>query len=811
MISVKKVFLIVFLGLLTFAVPYANATWLQDGNPVCTAVDAQDRPQIVQTTEGEWIVVWRDDREGADSSDVYAQKMSLIGDPLWAANGIPVCTAALDQQSHQVVADCCGGAIVAWEDDRAGLGSGNIYVQRVSSGGDVSWTTDGVAVCTASGSQTWVRLASDGYGGAFVVWQDPRSGNNDIYAQYISSDGSVQWTVDGVAVCSESHLQQTPEIVVGNSGEPVIIWVDARSGNKDIYAQKLSTAGVPQWTADGVAVCAASGDQITPQVIKGNFAFSGFVAVWSDGRGANWDIYAQRFDPAGAVSWTADGVPVCTASGRQDAPKIVAAPSAVIIAWSDDRVSGDYDIYAQKLGETGAYQWTADGVGVCVETGDQAAPGLYELNMVSDEAGGAVITWHDPRDAVEGDIYAQRMQGDGSPAWQANGVGVCLAAGIQGDPHLAPDGTGGAVVAWMDIRVPFSLEIYAQRIIGTGQYGSPEPAILGVVDVPRDQGGKIQVQWTASAYDIAPTSDIVYYSLWRAVPLISPAMQAVSAAIGGMPLISEDFAGKALRRVSEEFAAEWIANIPARNFENYAYTAVSLYDSMDTDPGWQYFLVTAHTAEQMVFYDSPVDSGYSVDNLSPLPPGGLMAEQSFSPAGLELIWDENGEGDFHHYALYRGMSGDFVPAPGNRIGTPYDSEYFDPEWEPASGYWYKLAAVDVHGNESGFAVLSPDDITGTAPTKIPGATYLRQNQPNPFNPETRIVFGLKDRTHVSLRIYDVTGRLVRVLIEAARPAGSYVEVWDAKDANGHTVTSGVYFYRLNAGSFSQTRKMVFIQ
>ena len=92
--------------------------------------------------------------------------------------------------------------------------------------------------------------------------------------------------------------------------------------------------------------------------------------------------------------------------------------------------------------------------------------------------------------------------------------------------------------------------------------------------------------------------------------------------------------------------------------------------------------------------------------------------------------------------------------------------------------------------------------------EAPLATYLDQNFPNPFNPETNIYFGLKQPADVSLKIYDVSGRLVRTLVREGRPAGIYKETWDGIDNRGASVASGVYFYKLKAGSFSDTRKMV---
>ena len=223
------------------------------------------------------------------------------------------------------------------------------------------------------------------------------------------------------------------------------------------------------------------------------------------------------------------------------------------------------------------------------------------------------------------------------------------------------------------------------------------------------------------------------------------------------------------------------------------------------------YVISAHSADPAIWFSSIPDSGYSVDNLPPGAPAGLAGEQSYSPAGLALTWSLNAENDLSHYAVYRDTTEGFVPGPGNQMAVPTDPEWFDAGWRWDSGYYYKIAAVDVHGNESVYALLSPDNVTGLESPRAPKANYLAQNFPNPFNPATKIAFGLHAAGTVKLGIYDASGRLVRTLINGARPAGHYSETWDGRDERGVAVASGVYFYRLDAGSFSETRKMVVLK
>jgi hypothetical protein len=252
---------------------------------------------------------------------------------------------------------------------------------------------------------------------------------------------------------------------------------------------------------------------------------------------------------------------------------------------------------------------------------------------------------------------------------------------------------------------------------------------------------------------------------------------------------------------------ELLGSFAACQQDQYIYRASTLADFTEGDIPYSVYMVSAHTTTPSVWFASDPDSGYSVDNLPPEPPGGLVSEQSFEPEGLALDWDMNAENDLSHYAVYRGTSEDFVPEPGNRVATPTEPEWFDGSWSWNSGYYYKVSALDVHGNESGFALLRPDDITGIETPKAPEATYLAQNFPNPFNPTTRIAFGLSAPGHVSLRIYDASGRLVRVLVSNERQAGRYQETWDGRDSGGRSVASGIYFYRLDVGTFTETKKM----
>ena len=102
------------------------------------------------------------------------------------------------------------------------------------------------------------------------------------------------------------------------------------------------------------------------------------------------------------------------------------------------------------------------------------------------------------------------------------------------------------------------------------------------------------------------------------------------------------------------------------------------------------------------------------------------------------------------------------------------------------------------------------------PERLPTTTQLLANYPNPFNPETWIPFQLSQDAEVRLTIYDVAGKIVRKMELGHLTAGSYSQTekeiyWDGKTEKGENVSSGTYFYQIQAGSYTETRKMVILK
>jgi hypothetical protein len=161
-----------------------------------------------------------------------------------------------------------------------------------------------------------------------------------------------------------------------------------------------------------------------------------------------------------------------------------------------------------------------------------------------------------------------------------------------------------------------------------------------------------------------------------------------------------------------------------------------------------------------------------------------------------------------YFRIYRGKSDDFIPFGGNLVHSTTDTTWTDPIPE-GYRYQYKLTSVDYAGNESG--ALSSSVVTESTSSSVPKVFTLYQNIPNPFNPTTRIAFDIPCRVRVRLAIYNVKGTCICVLLDDVVEAGHIEMRWNGKDNHGRAVASGIYFYRLSAESFLQSKKMVLLR
>jgi hypothetical protein len=706
-----------------------------------------------------------------------------------------------------MISDGQGGAIIVWRDQRSG--GIDIYAQRINGAGGVQWTANGIAVCTVAGDQLNPVVVSDGSLGGIIAWTDPRNGSLDPYAQRISSAGVAQWAADGIDMAVVAGNQQDVVIASDGAGGAIAAWTDARNAsNIDIYAQRINSAGVTQWTLGGVVVCSATGTQQLPAIAADGAA--GAVIAWQDNRGANTDIYAHRISGSGSLLWPSvgsQGVGVCVGAGNQLDPCICwDNTNGAIIAWQDLR-SGVADIYAQRVNTSGSLQWVGAGGGIplCTAVQAQQAP-----EIVPDGSGGAVVMWTDPRNPSTVGVYVQRVDRNGLTAWANDGLAVAIPPFSAFTPAIVADQSGGAIVCWNELRA--ATDIYAQRIeFRYGYWGRPEPELAAVKDVPSDQGGKVRLQWVASGRDVLDQQLISHYSIWRGIDQMSFAA-ATSAGVPtvGLSQVGPAFAGKAVRKEragAADYYWELIGNQEAIYRAGYAFSAETSFDSTAANNATHHFQVVAHASDsQYLNWPSNVLVGHSVDNLAPPAPLYLTALRA--GGNVQLKWNRVRIPDLENYRVYRATATGVTPVPPNFLSDNDDTLMVDSA-APTSALYYIVTAEDVHGNEG---VASNEAgvgaLTGVGNLPPIMALTVLQNHPNPFTGATQLQIGLPENADVHVDVYDVAGRRVREYTLPQQTKGWSTVRLDSDNASGAPLASGVYFYRVRAGAETVTRKMV---
>jgi len=437
-----------------------RTVWTQNGIPICSLSETQTNPEICSDGNGGIIVVWCDFRDNLVTNyDIYAQRIAANGSLLWTTTGVPICTGNYTKTDLQICSDGNGGAIIAWTDYRQGINS-DIYAQRINILGVTQWTANGTIVANHADQEYSTQIVYNGSNGAVIVWQRL----NDIYAQNIGIDGNTLWTANGTIVCNDGSIQKKPVIASGGSGTSIIAWEDNRNGDLDIYIDKIGADGNSVWFINGKPICTEVNDTQNINIISsGSGANLNAILVWEDQRiTGNPDcFYAQKVDHSGAPRWADNGTAL--SSSYTLPPESLYADlcsdgyGGAFFTWVDWRGTSR-DIYAQRINYNGNAQWGVNGTLVCGAANSQRKP------QMSSSSDGVIITWEDERNgASNDDVYAQILSWNGTILGSADGIAISTQANGQSEPKILVDTFDHVFIVWEDNRNS-EFDIYGQRV-----------------------------------------------------------------------------------------------------------------------------------------------------------------------------------------------------------------------------------------------------------------------------------------------------------------------------------------------------------
>lgn len=403
------------------------------------------------------------------------------GDPdslFRSTRGLPVVAAQGAQYDAASLSDGTGGTFIAWVDERGG--DPDIYVKRIGADGRAApgWPAQGLSACHAERGQHGPRLALDGAGGVYVVWEDLRGRLPGVYLQHLLPDGrhDPAWPSEGMPVCSAEYPQFAPDVIADGAGGAIVAWEDRRAGPPAIYVQRIAADATVEvgWPTNGIPVTPTSAGQALPRLVSDDV--NGALVFWEDARTGGPSAYAHRITWRGrrADSWPVAGLALSPSIGRQDLIRPLRdGAGGAFVAWRDMR-RGTPDLYVMRIkGDSDpAANWPATGVTLSTYPGDKDG-----LALAADGAGGVYAIWQDARAGGGTTPCGQRVDGSGRrvSGWPNDGRAFSTASGYQVSTTIVPDGTGGAFAIWQDFREGVS-HVYGQHVDGSGAPGAGWPA-----------------------------------------------------------------------------------------------------------------------------------------------------------------------------------------------------------------------------------------------------------------------------------------------------------------------------------------------
>ena len=367
--------------------------WKKDGIPVSIGFGEQRSPQVVSFGK-ETIIAWIDTRNG--DLDIYAQRLDANGNRKWEKNGIPVIIMGGDQRDFEILPNH-KNLFVVWADTRDG--SSSIYGQKIDSKGQPMWGFKGIRLSISQNEQSHPQIFSLSSGEFVVVWED--LGSNllpQIKAQMITKDGRLKWPHEGVLVATGTRVRVDPRIVSDWQDQTIIVWEERRSDKQKVYAQKMASDGKILWGNEGTALAKSSGHQWHPELVPDGEG--GAIVVWKDDRSGNGDVYAQKIDEKGELQWGEAGFPLAAQKNDQAFIKITKISEEWAgVVWKDERKKDD-DIYAQIVSVSAQKKKTKAGYPISLGKANQQDP-----QIVGGKGNKAFIVWSDARRGQDRDVY----------------------------------------------------------------------------------------------------------------------------------------------------------------------------------------------------------------------------------------------------------------------------------------------------------------------------------------------------------------------------------------------------------------------
>lgn len=544
----------------------------------------------------------------------------------------------------------------------------------------------------------------------------------------------------------------------------------------NVYSQWISNPGI------NTQLCNATGSQTEPVVVSDGSG--GIITAWGDNRNVNdTKIYVQRYNNAGIPQWQPNGVMLSsTQNGVNDMHAIPDGSGGAIICWRESRNATVAMYYTRKINSAGVPQWTSE-VGVTepyIASNDDE-----RVDIVSDGNGGVFLAYKRYNNAVSKfEIHCQYISWDGTRNFGSNGsvVATSVLSISFHNPKICPDGTGGAIVVYER-----NSRIYAQKLnnLGVKQWGSDGidsyGLTVGNMFVPAICSDGVGGAIIINIDQRIPSNNFDIYAqrvkngtyMWGAggKPI------AVGTARQWNPKIVSDFNFGAYiawddERESSDSTKPYLQRIDISGNTYFQSNGIRVNPyccglaGLTCPDSSSVYIVTAKS-----YYPSLCLNAQKISNFGSFPWGidhiplsTVLSEKHISPNSITCD-----------------ISGSLICV-----------------WDD----FRSSQNLKIFGHK-----IQPSGLTGiTGNSSNPLKFSLEQNYPNPFNPVTSISYSIPAEGLVTLKVYDITGKAVSVLVNEFKPGGSHTV-----EFNASSLSSGIYLYNIQTAAYSETKKMILVK
>jgi hypothetical protein len=780
-------------------------------------------PRLALDTLGRIYFSWRDQTGGM----IFVTRFASNG----AADWSPLLVNDTSLSSFAGLFDMAvfrdGQVVLIWEDYSA---LGSTIRMRIFSASGASLLGPTPVNSDGGTASHWAPAVAHAPGSGFLVcWEDYRNGQPDIYARQFTGAGSpvgADFTV--VPPPADQAAQYAPRVVYSVKDRYVLAWTDLRQG-QEIYLQRYNQTsglvGSNQLVSSGHALVVNRDPDLSVSA-------AGLIhLVWS-ASGADNSIQSLMLDSGLVPAGLPEVINLSSLGQRWSPAAGFSKQNNYAVAWTESS-DDDPDIALMLFDQSGARRLPSE---LTANDDQQGAP-CVAPDIVSTTNWWNIVCYAGGRHD-QGDIFVRTISNAGDFVDEEIRVNQDIGHSLQSEPNVST-ANGHTLLIWSDARTLAGFS--GQRIFGRrlNDYGIP----VGGEFIISDSSALA----SKSSPQIAVHSDGVSLAVWLDQRNGSPQVYGnwlesdgsrrgadfrLSQPTENISIVSLFTAADTLGRT----AVVWLdAGSPAPTVRGRCYDA----DHMPLSEGFSYGPTTVSIEEMAatvapngtigLFWsgaDSGIRRGYvtvlAIDGSVIAGPVTVVDSDESDPSSpaiaicnngyFSLTWLDHRNG---RAVVYRRI---FNPALTPLFAEePVSSEAPEFMQEPATyasrgRAWFVWSDPRQDGLNiyAGNLLYLPTDVDDDPPV-LPAGYLLSQNYPNPFNPATEIEYTIPSSSSVELTVYNVLGQRMAVLVEGYRTAGSYRVTWDGTDITGARAASGVYFYRLKVGSFSQTRKMMLLK